>query len=115
MEEITLILKDILECTTLQKEALNTHDIDTFKELVDKRDTYIQLLKKVREKALELTPVDMELVQTINRLDALNTNSLKEEMEVVKNQLKEVRQSKRRDNKYMDPYHNLGTGRNFVK
>ena len=99
------LLRDILDFTKRQQEALAQEDIERFDRLTRRKQEFVEQLVKLQEEQPEEKDEEFKvLVQEIKDLDAANLTEFKRQMEEVKEELRKVREVKRGTNNYSNPY-----------
>lgn len=109
------LLREILDFTKRQQQALAEEDIERFDRVTRRKYEFVEELVKLQEEQFEEKDEEFQaLVQEIKDLDAINRIELKKQMEAVKEELRKVREVKRSKNSYTNPYNQvLSSGQYF--
>lgn len=105
MERIKLI-KQLVEITKKQQEALKVEDVDTYIVLLDERELILEAIKNFdsEDKAHVKTQEEEMLITELIQLDNENRIVYDRLFEEVKNKLKELRLMKNREANYNELY-----------
>jgi len=110
MGELQPYLKELLELTVRQGQALVEDDMHEFQYLGDRREI---IITKMKEMNLELDEEEKKILQQINLLDEEHHQELSKQFEQIKAELKNLNDYSKRDKMYIDQYSNMGVGRHF--
>lgn len=108
-------LKELLELSVIQTQMLSEEDIEEFDAIGHKRECIISEIKSRFTSFEELKDEEKKMLLEINARDQQNSVMLSTQIEIVKQQLKQLNDYNRRDKKYIDQYPDLGSGRYFDK
>lgn len=100
----SLIIK-LIELTKLQTLALEKENVDEFLELIDKRQEVLNQIQQLQEENPQLKEQHEEsLVRELMEIDHKNRVEFEKQFEAVKGKLREIRQMKKREEQYSNPY-----------
>lgn len=103
--EKRILLNQILELTKEQTIALQEEDLERFEELVGARGVIMQTIDNLHLQNPELKEQTEELIlKEIIAIDNQNREEFNKQFELVKEKLKTIREKKKRDNFYNNPY-----------
>ena len=113
MESLKSYLEELLALAQEQENALTQDDIERVQELGEKREVIINEIKRINPNHEPLIEEDRALLQKINIIDEKNNVELKKQFEQVKEELRKLNISSKRDKVYIDRYVGMNTGAHF--
>ena len=113
MESLKSYLEELLVLAQEQEIALTQEDIERVQELGEKREVIINEMKKINPNHEPLIEEDKVLLRKINVIDERNNVELKKQFKQVKEELRKLNISSKRDKTYIDRYVGMNTGAHF--
>ncbi|WP_069998861.1 hypothetical protein [Cellulosilyticum sp. I15G10I2] len=99
------LLLQMLEVTKLQQTALESEDIDQFQSLMQTKQVIIDQIDQLTNAVPRvLEEADREILLEIAKIDQQNQKEFNMQLDEVKLQLRKIRQLKKRDTMYSNPY-----------
>ena len=96
---------ELVRLTNLQAQALEKEEIEEFNRLIDERGKILDLIQELyKENPEAKKQSEDELMQELKTLDAKNRVEFERQFEEVKDKLCKVRQMKKREEHYNNPY-----------
>lgn len=98
-------IKELLRLTKLQKEALDQENTDEFAKLIEKKQVCIDQINKITNGAVSaLDDREKAILLETAEVDKQNRVAFAAQFEEVKLQLRKIRELKKRDTLYSNPY-----------
>lgn len=98
-------IEKLLALTKSQEIALKNDEIDTFKSLLNEREEVIDELKALEQMQPEVRSCyDQEVMQQIKEIESSNQIEFKKQLEQAKQKLREIREMKKHEVHYNNPY-----------
>lgn len=99
------LINEILTLTKLQKIALSNEDIEEFDRLIEKRQVCMDQIDEItNEPSGALNDEDKQILREVEEIDKVNQEEFCRQFENVKFELRKIRELKKRDNMYSNPY-----------
>ena len=113
MRELRECLEELLSLAKRQQEVLKQEDIDEFQVIGDQREQIITEIKQLNLRPEQIKAEDKQLFNQLAFIDEINNRELNRQFEVVKAELRNLKNYNRRDMRYMDQYSSFQSGRYF--
>lgn len=99
------LLQQLLELTKQQEQALKEENIEEFETLMNSRQAIMNAVDALHiANPMLKEQKEEELLKELMALDNKNRAEFDKQLETIKSKLREIREQKKRDNFYNNPY-----------